>query len=130
MPEVEVNVRYASQTKKIEVEMDPFTIEADGGDRTDPSPGALFIAGVLACTASTARGYCRRNQLPSPTGLSAKITFNDETHLIENVEMALAVPADFPKERLEALERAAGTCTVKNFWQNPPEFLISTHVLT
>jgi uncharacterized OsmC-like protein len=129
MPETQVKVSFASDSKKIAVQFEHFTVIADGGDRTEPSPGALFVAGLLACTASTARGYCLRNGLPFPAGLEAKVRYNDQTGLVEHVEMNLLVPSEFPEEKLEALERAAGTCTVKKYWQTPPEFALRTSVL-
>ena len=124
MPDYEMNVTFASDSKKIHVQRDDFTVVADGGDRTEPSPGALFLSGLVACTASTARGFCLRNGLPLPTGLSATVRISEQTNLVEQVEMKLQVPQDFPADRLPALERAAGTCTVKKYWQSPPEFVI------
>lgn len=104
--EVELKVGYASDCKNILVQFDEHTVVADGGDRNEPSPGALFIAGMLACTASTARGYCFRNGLPFPSGVKARLTFSDETHLVENVDLEVQVPPEFPQERYEALPHA------------------------
>ena len=128
MPTREVTIQFAPDSKKIEVLIDTFSVIADGGERTDPSPGALFISGLLACTASTARGYCTFNCLPAPTGIKALVHVDEETHLIDNVEMQLLIPPDFPEDRLPALEKAAGKCTVKKWWQNPPEFVLRTSV--
>lgn len=124
MPYNEITVSFAGDSKNIHVSLDPFTIIADGGDRTEPSPGALFIAGVAACTASTARGYCVNNELPLPTGMKAVVEIDETSRLIDVVEMQLLVPPEFPPERLEALQKAAGKCTVKKWWQNPPEFIL------
>lgn len=129
MPGYEINVQFASDSKKIEVQIDPFTVIVDGGDRSEPSPGVLFISGVAACTASTARGYCRSNNLPLPTGLKVMAYVGEESHLIETVDMQLTISADFPKDRLDALIKAAGKCTVKKWWQNPPEFRVETAIV-
>lgn len=126
MGEKQVSARFLSDSKKIEIDINSFSIIADGGDKTDPSPGNLFLAGVVACTASTARGYCLHHNLPLPTGLTAVVSTDEETNLINRVQMKLSVPPEFPPERLEALERAAGRCTVKNWWNNPPEFSLET----
>jgi uncharacterized OsmC-like protein len=125
MPTREVNVSFAHDSKNIQVDIESFTVIADGGDRSEPSPGILFVSGVAACTASTARGYCHVNRLPYPTGLKAVVTFNEETHLIDSMDMQLLLPSDFPAERLDALQKAAGKCTVKKYWQNPPEFSVN-----
>lgn len=118
----ELKVGYASDCKNILVQIDEYTVVADGGDRSQPSPGALFIAGLAACTASTARGYCFRNDLPFPTGVKARLAFDDDTHLVKAVSFEVQVPPDFPQERLEALQRAAEACTVKKYWLSPPQF--------
>lgn len=126
MPSREIIVSFAQDSKNIHVQVDAFTVVADGGDRSEPSPGVLFLSGVAACTASTARGYCIVNNLPLPTGLIAQVQVNDKTHLIENIAMHVQVPPDFPPEKLEALKKAAGKCTVKKWWQNPPSFDVQT----
>ena len=126
MEKREVIVQFAADSRKIEINMDPYTIVADGGDRTEPSPGTLFLAGLMACTASTARGYCFRNNLPLPVGLKATVNFDDDEHLVDHIEMDLLIPPEFPRDHVEALERAAGKCTVKKWWMNPPEFLLRT----
>jgi ribosomal protein S12 methylthiotransferase accessory factor len=48
-------------------------------------------------------------------------SFDKETGLIESIDGEILVPPDFPQEYLDALKRAAGVCTVKKWWQNPPE---------
>jgi len=120
--EFELKVGYASDCKNILVQIDEHTVVADGGDHNQPSPGALFIAGLAACTASTARGYCFRNNLPFPTGVKARLAFDDDSHLVSAVSFEVQVPPDFPPERLEALQRAAEACTVKKYWLSPPQF--------
>jgi uncharacterized OsmC-like protein len=120
--EFELKVGYANDCRNILVQIDEYTVVADGGDRSQPSPGALFIAGLAACTASTARGYCYKNNLPFPSGVKARLAFDDDTHLVAAVSFEVQVPPDFPTERLEALQRAAEACTVKKYWLSPPQF--------
>jgi putative redox protein len=87
-----------------------------------PSPGAIFIAGVGTCTASTVRGYCKSHHLPLPNKLIFTAHFNEEKEVVEKIEMEIIVPSEFPQDKLDCLIRAAGTCTVKKWWQNPPQF--------
>ncbi len=130
MSEREVSIQFASDSKEINVQVGEFTVTVDGGDRCCPSPGVFFITGLLACTASTARGYCVSNGLPLPTGMKAVVVNDDDTHLVSTVKMQLQVPADFPANRLDALIKAAGKCTVKKWWQNPPEFSVQTEIVS
>jgi uncharacterized OsmC-like protein len=119
---IEMTVKYAADSKIIQTSIGDFTVLADGGDREEPSPGSLFVAGLVACTASTARGYCHRHGLPFPEGMKVSASFDEETGFIESIDGELLVPPDFPPEYLDALMRAAGACTVKKWWQNPPVF--------
>ncbi len=75
--------------------------------------GAMFLAGLVACTTSTARGYCKKHDLPIPEKVIATIDMDDETELVTNVDFKIIVPENFPEKRFKALVRASGTCTVK-----------------
>ena len=119
---IEMTVNYAAGSKLIETSIGDFVVLADGGDRVEPSPGALFMAGLVACTASTARGYCNSHGLPFPQGMKLCASFDEDTGLIESIDAEILVPPDFPQEYLDALMRAAGACTVKKWWQSPPAF--------
>lgn len=119
---IEMTVKYAADSKLIETSIGDFTVLADGGDRVEPSPGDLFVAGLVACTASTARGYCNRHGLPFPEGMKVYASIDEETGFIESIDGEIFVPPDFPQEYMDALMRAAGACTVKKWRQNPPVF--------
>lgn len=92
-----------------------------GGEDAGPSMGAMFLAGLVACTTSTARGYCKKHNLPIPEKVITTFDMDDETELITNVDFKIIVPEGFPEKRLNALVRASGQCTVKGWWMNPPE---------
>ncbi len=126
MESQEVTIRIYQDSDHIEVDMKPFTVVAGGEDRKMPSPGNLFVSGALACAASSARGYCVNNHLPVPVGAKASIRVDPATNIIQNIDIHLILPPDFPKDRIEALERATGKCTVKKWWTNPPEFSVDT----
>ena len=98
-----------------------YTVDHGGGD-AGPSMGAVFLAGLVACTASTARGYCKKHDLPIPDKVITTFDMDDETELITNVDFKIIVPEGFPEKRLKALVRASGQCTVKDWWVNPPSF--------
>ena len=125
--QTEIHMNYPGGAKRVDTRIGDFTVQTDSskdndGDGLFPSPGQVYLAGLGACTASTIRGYCRRNNLPLPLGVTATVHKNDETGVIEKVDLEIQTPPDFPAERLEALLRAAEACTVKKFWLNPPQF--------
>jgi uncharacterized OsmC-like protein len=113
--------------KRVDVQVGDHIVITDhpasnGGEDLAPSMGATFLAGLVACTTSTARGYCKQHDLPVPLKVVAEMTMDDETELVTNVSFEIIVPADFPSNRLKALVRAAETCTVKTWWNHPPQF--------
>ncbi|MEE4195338.1 MAG: OsmC family protein [Anaerolineae bacterium] len=113
--------------KRVEVQVNEHIVVTDhtedhGGKNAGPSMGATFLAGLVACTTSTARGYCKKHQLPIPHKVIASIEFDDEGGFVKNVSFEIVVPPDFPENRYKALVKAAGHCDVKNWWLNPPAF--------
>ncbi|MCD6475413.1 MAG: OsmC family protein [Anaerolineaceae bacterium] len=113
--------------KRVDVTSGNYVIITDytvdqGGEDTGPSMGAMFLAGLVACTASTARGYCKKHNLPIPEKVITTFDMDDETELVTNVNFKFILPEGFPEKRLNALVRASGQCTVKDWWMNPPDF--------
>jgi len=116
-----------NEKKRVEVTVGNHVVITDqnveyGGDDAGPSMGAMFLAGLVACTTSTARGYCKKHGLPIPEKVIATIDMDEETELVANVDFKIIVPESFPEKRFKALVRASGTCTVKGWWSNPPSF--------
>ena len=110
--------------KHIEVEIAGYTIRTDqsvekGGTGIGPTPGKLMLAAVATCTLSTAYGYCHRQNLPLPTGMSVHVDMEDD---FQKVSFKMRLPADFPEDRVKAVHKAADACWVKKQWHNPPEF--------
>lgn len=122
MPPVTATIDFPEERRQA-VHYDKFTIHTDTGRvRQYPSPGVTFIAGLGACTASTVRGYCISNHLPLPHKLVMTAYFNDESEVVEKLAMQIIVCPEFPQDKLDCLIRAAGACTVKKWWQSPPQF--------
>ena len=119
------------EKKRVEVTVGNHIVVTDhkvdnGGMDAAPSMGATFLAGLVACTTSTARGYCKKHNLPMPEKVIATFDIDDETELVTNVNFEFVVPPDFPANRYNALIKASGHCTVKTWWINPPEFSAQT----
>mgnify|MGYP006302229397 CR=1 FL=1 len=113
--------------KRVEVEVKGHTVVTDhsvdyGGEDAGPSMGSVYLAGLVACTTSTARGYCKKHNLPIPQKVITTFEMDDENELVTNVQFEIVVPPEFPENRYKALVKAAGYCTVKNWWLSPPEF--------
>lgn len=114
--------------KRVEVQVGNHIIITDhkeerGGMDAGPSMGATFLAGLVACTASTIRGYCKQHQLPLPEKVITHVEFDDEAETVTSVTFEVIMPAEFPQNRYKALIKAADHCTVKIWWRHPPEFI-------
>ena len=113
--------------KRVDVKIEDHVVVTDhtedhGGEDAGPSMGMAFLAGLVACTTSTARGYCKKHDLPIPEKVIATVEFDDEAGVVSNVSFEIVVPPDFPEKRYKALVKAAGHCDVKRWWLNPPTF--------
>jgi len=99
---------------------------ADGGTNTAPSPFDLFLASLATCAGYYVMAFCRERDLPTE-GIALKMTnsWNDQSHLAENITMEITLPADFPEKYRRAVIRVAGMCTVKRHLENPPAFVIT-----
>ena len=130
--QIEVYSGLSEDKKHIETRIGDFTIINDSPlkDKEEQprhaSQGQLFIAAAGACAASVATRYCVNHDLPLIKGISYTVEYDEEDHSVSRINYEIQVPKDFPEDHLGALIRAAGTCTVKRYWLNPPEFVTTT----
>ena len=129
----EMIIEFPGGPKRVDTHIRGFTVKTDssiegGGEGLAPSPGAIFLAGLGSCTASTGRTYCRTHGFPIPEQVKAIVHSNPETGVVERIEFEFIVPEGFPEDHLEALTRAAGACDVKKMWQNVPEFSATARI--
>lgn len=101
--------------------------EKAGGDNSAPSPFDLFLVSLGACAGYYVKSFCRQRQLPE-TGirLVQKTRLNPETRMIDQIDIEIKLPADFPDKYREALVKAAEACTVKKHVMMAPAFSIFT----
>jgi uncharacterized OsmC-like protein len=93
------------------------------GGENGLEPGELFCSGLVSCTAAVAYNYCMNHDLPLPLEFDTSFLIDEQTGNVATVELNIKVPAEFPENRLVALEKAVSTCDVKQAWLHPPEFL-------
>ncbi|MBM3319252.1 MAG: OsmC family protein [Candidatus Eisenbacteria bacterium] len=120
--------------KKVDVRYKGFTHRTDqpgesGGEGSAPEPVDLLFAAIAACTAYTVLGFCESRGLPADgLRVAARLVRDEETNRVVRVRHEIRVGADFPEKYRKALVRAANTCSVKRYLENPPE--IETAVKT
>lgn len=98
----------------------------DGGTNTAPSPFDLFLASLATCAGYYVKAFCQERRIATD-GIALKMTsdWNEQSHLVENIEMTISLPDNFPDNYRRAVIRAAGMCTVKRHLEKPPAFRIT-----
>lgn len=117
---------------RVDAHFDPFIVQTDqpaqgGGEGSAPSPFMLFLASIGTCAGIYALGFCKQRNL-SVDGLRIiqRMTSNPATGMIQNVELEIELPKDFPDKYKSAIINAVELCAVKKHLQNPPTFEITT----
>lgn len=98
-----------------------------GGDNAAPSPFDFFLISIGACAGWYVKSFCQQRNL-SEEGIKVmmKTHRNPEKRMIDNIEIDINLPHDFPDKYRDAVIKAAGACTVKKHIADAPEFSIVT----
>jgi len=92
----------------------------DGGGGTAPSPFDLLLASLATCTGFYVSSFCNSRELPLQ---DIRVTMSwspGEGRPLDEVEIQIETPPEFPSRYLKPLERAASHCTVKRTLADPP----------
>ncbi|PIE55719.1 MAG: osmotically inducible protein OsmC [Desulfobulbus propionicus] len=90
-----------------------------------PSPFELFLASIVSCAASYARGFCLARKL-STAGLHLSMAYErtPDKPEIKWLELRLQLPEGFPEKYRAGILRAIDQCAVKKNILVPPAFKI------
>jgi len=109
-----------------------FTIATDqpmigGGKGEFPTPFATFLSSIGTCAGIYVLGFCRQRGL-STDGITIlqKMNVNPVSGMVDEVDLEIRVPGDFPEKYHDALVRAADQCAVKKHLEKPPKFHVHT----
>jgi ribosomal protein S12 methylthiotransferase accessory factor len=117
--------------KKVNAVYKDFIITTDqskkeGGEGTSPEPFSLFLASIGTCTGIYILDFCQHRNIPTDKlGMELSFEKNNETHLIEKINIILFLPKNFPKSYEKAILKTASLCTVKRHLDNPPKINIT-----
>ncbi len=112
--------------QRVDAQFGPFEIRTDqmpvgGGQGSAPNPFMLFLASVGTCSGIYALRFCQQRGIDT-TGMRIlqRMHRDENTGLIEKIEMELQLPDGFPEKYRAAIINAAKLCTVKKHLENPP----------
>jgi ribosomal protein S12 methylthiotransferase accessory factor len=105
------------------------TVITTNQDGTAPAPFALFLASLGTCAGIYVLSFCQHRGLSTEgVKIVQRVHSNPTTHMVEQVDLDIVVPPDFPEKYHEALIRAADRCAVKKHLESPPTFNVRTTV--
>jgi putative redox protein len=98
-------------------------------DGSAPAPFALFLASIGTCAGIYVLSFCQQRGL-STDGLKIvqRMSTNPFTRMVEQIELDIQLPPDFPEKYKDAVIRSAELCAVKKHLENPPQFNVHTSV--
>ncbi|MFC2101207.1 OsmC family protein, partial [Bacteroidota bacterium] len=90
-----------------------------------PAPFDLFLASIATCSGIYVKSFCRsRNIDTSNITLIQRHSYNQEKRLIDQIEIEVHLPEDFPEKYKPMIQNVIDQCAVKKHLMNPPEFSI------
>ena len=119
---------------RVNAQIGSHTVKTDqpnenGGENTAPSPFEMFLGSLATCAGFYVLGFCKMRNIPSAgIRLIQKMERNPETKMVARIVQEIQLPPEFPKQYISAVQRAAGSCTVKKHLEQPPEFEITAIV--
>ncbi|MBN8570141.1 MAG: OsmC family protein [Ignavibacteria bacterium] len=120
--------------KKVSARFNGYTIKTDqpensGGEGSAPSPFDLFLSSIGTCAGFYVKSFCDQRNIPADNiKIVQTMDFNNETHLISNINVDIQLPPDFPEKYRSAVIASANLCTVKKHLANPPALEVTSSV--
>lgn len=113
---------------RVDALMGPHTVETNQ-DGSAPAPFGLFLASIGTCAGIYVLSFCQHRNLPTDgIKIVQRVHSNPTTRMVDQVDLDIVVPPDFPEKYHEALIRAADQCAVKKHLEKPPVFQVRTRV--
>lgn len=120
---------------RVDAHFGPYTVPTDqpsmgGGTGSAPTPFAVFLSSLGTCAGIYVLGFCRQRNLPAEgIRIIERIHSNPGNGLVSTVDLEIQVPPSFPAKYYNALVLSAEQCKVKQQFDNPPAFNVTTRVM-
>ncbi len=120
--------------KKINAEFNGQIIPTDqtqqaGGNGSAPAPFTLFLASIGTCAGIYVKSFCdQRNISTHEISITQSMNYNYKTRLIDQIELKIHLPKDFPEKYKQAVINAVNLCAVKEHLKNPPSIKVKTEI--
>ncbi len=110
---------YFNGNKQVFADVNGHTIKTDqavrsGGQGEYPEPFTLFLASLGTCAGIYVKSFCDQRNIPTDSiHLTQAQSYNPALKLIDQIEIQIHVPSDFPEKYENAVIQTAGLCAVK-----------------
>lgn len=121
---------------RVDAHFGPYTVMTDqpnekGEGGSAPTPFSLFLASIATCAGIYVLGFCKQRKLPTEgLRIIQRSHRNNQTGMVESVDLEIQTPAGFPEKYLPSLIRSAELCAVKKHIEKPPVFKVFTRELS
>jgi putative redox protein len=111
-----------------------FTVATDqppelGGNNTAPAPFDYFLASIATCAGFFVARFCQKRDLSTD---NIRILMSDKrnptTHAVEQINIEIQLPADFPAKYHNAIIKSVNECSVKKALLAPPEINVNLNL--
>jgi putative redox protein len=115
---------------RVDAHFGPYTVATDQPPAgTAPTPFAVFLSSIGTCAGIYVLGFCRQRNLPTDgIRILQRIHSDPFSGMVQQIDLEIQVPPEFPEKYRDSLIRSAELCAVKKHLENPPAFNISTRV--
>jgi ribosomal protein S12 methylthiotransferase accessory factor len=120
---------------RVDARFGPFNVSTDqppkaGGEGTAPTPFNLFLVSIGTCAGIFVLNFLRSRDIPSDgVHIFQHVESNPETGMVDEIEIEIQLPPDFPDKYREAIIRTVELCSVKKHIDQPPRFVITTKTI-
>lgn len=113
---------------RVDAHFGPFTVHTDQPPAASaPTPFATFLASVGTCAGIYVLGFCQQRGLPAEgIRIVQRMHTNPFSGMVQQIDLEIQVPPDFPEKYRPSLIRSAELCAVKKHFENPPTFAVTT----
>ncbi len=122
--------------KKVNASLNGQVIKTDqpvqaGGDASAPEPFSLFLASIGTCAGIYVKNFCDQRGLSAENiKIIQKISYNREKRLIDQIDLEIQIPDDFPEKYREAVVKSANLCAVKRHLEEAPKLNTYTKTIS
>ena len=118
--------------KKVSMVMHNHKVVADqpvkaGGEDSAPAPFDLFLASIGTCAGYYVKAFCDQRGIPAEgIRILQHVNYNLDQRRIDQIDIEIKLPPEFPEKYKEAVVQAAASCAVKKHLVVPPAIEVFT----